>query len=55
MGADPRKLSFVPYGIKKENFFNLEPKVQKGKSFICWGNRFEKRYTLFCNGLQDSS
>ncbi len=30
MGADSRKISIVPYGIKKD-FFNLKPMVQKGK------------------------
>ena len=30
MGADPKKLSFVPYGIK-EDFFNLKPNVRKGR------------------------
>lgn len=30
MGADSKKLSLVPYGIKKD-FFDFHPKVQKGK------------------------
>ena len=30
MGADPKKISLVPYGIKK-NFLNLKTNVQKGK------------------------